>query len=236
MKTLTAIFIFLVVATGLVFLAYLQPEPVVTAQVQPTALPVEIGPGVYLPLSYIQSIVGSRPVRVIAAPDGMARKTTMPDGRLEIVLPGRFGSGLAALTVPEAQEHVLRQLMQTDGDIALDAGGAILDDAILGAMASAPIARNGPQSEVFHTYLDAELAKAAIENQRILAQHALDKQAEVAEAGLDTAAKIAISGDMSQSWIASCWPAGLIVLAVAWMAVRGVFRRDAPAGAPRDAE
>lgn len=231
MKKVFGFITFLAVLVTMIFLANLDAAPAV-AQVQPTPLPVDISAGVYLPMSYITGIVGNQPVRVVASPDTVASKTMMPDGRLEIALPAQFGSGLAALTVAEGQEHVLRQLMKTEGDITLDTRDITLDSTTLQEMANSDIPRSGPQSEVFHTYMDAGFAKVAIENQRILAQSALDKQAEVAGKGLDTAAKIAISGDASQTVIASCWPVALLALAAAYMVAKGLFSK--PAAAQRE--
>lgn len=215
MKTLLFMLFFVLVVAGLILVN--QAGAPAVAQVVPTPLPVEVGQGVYLPMSYIQSVVGEVPVRVIASPNLTASKTTLPDGRLEIALPVNYGPGLSALTVTEAQEHTLRQLMQTGGDALIDTTNSTVDDAVLRQMAAAPVGRVEPPSQVFSTYLFSDLAKTAIQEQRQLAEHALDTQADVAKAGLASNVVIATSGDVSQSYIASCWPIAILAVAVAFL-------------------
>jgi hypothetical protein len=170
---------------------------------------VYIDPGVVLPESYVRAIVGEVDVRVYLSPDKYPTwaAKSVEKGRYNFWLPRQAGPNLAAFSAIEYQEYALRQLMRCDlssGPCNFDTASLPIDSNTFSEMAADPsIKRADNPSDAFYPYIFTDFAKAALAEQRM-----------VAEKGFDTVAKVAVSGDASVVGVATANAVGNAVLLI----------------------
>jgi hypothetical protein len=162
-----------------------------TGQAAP-APAVVMDQGVFLPQAAVQSVFPGQRVYVHASPPDagtLGAKSVDQSGTLHVWVPNTFGPGMSNMTISEAQEHVLRQLSQCQGDeCKVDAGSQPFDPNILKQMVTDPnVPRAGDSSNLVSTYMLADTFKVALE-----------EQAEVAMHGMDSIVAVAKSGDLAQ--------------------------------------
>jgi hypothetical protein len=179
---------------------------------------VKLDAGVMVQPAVVKSVFGEGvPVSVHVSPAGSetaGAKSVAADGTIHAWVPSTFVGSAASLTPAEVQEYVLRELKQcSEAECVFDTAGTPLDAGTLSEMAADQnIKRSGETSQMFATFLQADLAK-----------YALDKQADVATHGMDKIAQVAVSGDTAQAAMAGFDAAGDSITAIAVIAVVGLF-------------
>lgn len=155
---------------------------------------VKLDRGVFVPPDAVRSVFGEKtPVSVHTSPAGsetFGAKSTAEDGTVNVWVPSTFVGSTASLTPSEAQEYVMRELSKCSAkECTFDTAGTPLDAGTLTEMAAdTKVKRGGETSQMFGTFITADLAK-----------YALDKQAEVGMHGMDKIAEVAKSGDVAQT-------------------------------------